>query len=459
MKLILMLSCFWLFSLGTAAQYVPVDSARQLLRQASTPEDRFYALRSIDRYYYSRGIFDSSASLQTEMYTIAKTLNRDSILSDAERAVGVRYVFKTEYNLALGRLFKALEFKISEKRKQALFAIIGYLYSQTGNNQLAIAYLKKCDPNYLYTNLFLGIVYNNLAKPDSALLYLQKINYGDFNLEDAHTYSHLTSQLALAYELTGDTVLAAAYYKKNIEYSQKESLVYTYILSSTEYGNYLLNQGNFLQARTLGTEILSLSKKAGISSGIAIAAELLKKVYSHFSNKDSAFYYSEMQHAYKDSVSNQKLNSELQNLTFNQQLKEIEDEARLKQAEYQRKQNLQYVLMATGILTFVIFFLLLSRRVITNTRTIEFLSVVVLLIVFEFLNLFIHPLLERITDHSPMLMLLAVVSMAALLVPLHHRLEKWAKIKLVEKNKQVRLAAAKRTLQLLSEEEIKKNNS
>jgi len=44
-------------------------------------------------------------------------------------------------------------------------------------------------------------------------------------------------------------------------------------------------------------------------------------------------------------------------------------------------------------------------------------------------------------------MLVALVCIAALLVPLHHRLEKWATHKLVEKNKQVRLAAARKTIE------------
>jgi len=42
-----------------------------------------------------------------------------------------------------------------------------------------------------------------------------------------------------------------------------------------------------------------------------------------------------------------------------------------------------------------------------------------------------------------------LVCIAALLVPLHHKLEKWATHKLVEKNKQIRLAAAKKTIEEL----------
>jgi hypothetical protein len=40
-----------------------------------------------------------------------------------------------------------------------------------------------------------------------------------------------------------------------------------------------------------------------------------------------------------------------------------------------------------------------------------------------------------------------------LLVPLHHKLEKWATQTLVEKNKQIRLAEAKKTIEELEKEE------
>ena len=136
-------------------------------------------------------------------------------------------------------------------------------------------------------------------------------------------------------------------------------------------------------------------------------------------------------------------------MAFKEQLRMIEDAAKKSEEEEQRKQNIQYALMALGIIILFTLYLLLSRSFITNTKLIEFFGVVALLIVFEFLNLLLHPFLERVTHHSPVLMLLALVCIAALLVPLHHRVEKWATAKLVEKNKQIRLAAARKTIQQL----------
>jgi len=72
--------------------------------------------------------------------------------------------------------------------------------------------------------------------------------------------------------------------------------------------------------------------------------------------------------------------------------------------------------------------------------------VVALLMVFEFINLFIHPYLGNLTHHSPLLMLTIMVCIAALLIPIHHWLEKWITHRLVEKNKKIRLTAAKKTI-------------
>lgn len=109
--------------------------------------------------------------------------------------------------------------------------------------------------------------------------------------------------------------------------------------------------------------------------------------------------------------------------------------------------------LSNGSVSFLMLFLLVSRRIITNTKVIQFLGMVALLVVFEFFNLLLHPFLERVTHHNPILIQMALVCIASLLVPLHHRLEKWATNKLVEKNKKIRLAAAKKTIKQLEKDD------
>jgi hypothetical protein len=50
-------------------------------------------------------------------------------------------------------------------------------------------------------------------------------------------------------------------------------------------------------------------------------------------------------------------------------------------------------------------------------------------------------------------MLAILICIGALLVPLHHRLEKWITKIMVEKNKKIRLAAAKKTIATLEGEQ------
>jgi hypothetical protein len=144
----------------------------------------------------------------------------------------------------------------------------------------------------------------------------------------------------------------------------------------------------------------------------------------------------------RDSIFSQQTFNKVQALAFNE---ELQSKAILEE----RTENIQYALIALGIVVFITLFLLLSRTVMVNEKLISFFIILGLLIVFEFINLLIHPWLASVTGQSPALMLLALVIIAALLIPLHHRLEKWTKEKMIGKNKAIRLAAAKKTIDKL----------
>jgi tetratricopeptide (TPR) repeat protein len=257
--------------------------------------------------------------------------------------------------------------------------------------------------------MYYGMTYNGLGKPDSALLYLQKTEAAYNIRPDISGYAQALGEFAKAYELKGDTELADVYYKKALKFcTDKQTLPFTLVIGN-KYANYLLKQGNYNEAGKLAANNIVIAKNANNFNGIALTAEILQKVYAYKGNKDSAYQYAIIQIAYKDTISNQKRVNEFQNLTFSQKLKNIDEESKIKETEEQRKQNIQFALIAFGIITFIIIFLLLSRSIITNTKMIEFLGVIALLIVFEFLNLLLHPFLERVTNHSPVLMLLALV--------------------------------------------------
>jgi tetratricopeptide (TPR) repeat protein len=460
MKFIFLLSCYLVFILPASAQgYMNIDSARKLIRLGKTTEEKFRGMRSLDRFYYTTGKFDSSSLLQKEMFAIAKESKRDSMMALIYRAIGNRYVVKTDYNFSIVNYAKGLDYTTGDDQRRAgLYLNIAYVYIVTENTKVALEYIQKgkvigqTGQNLYFENLLYGLIYNDLGKPDSALFYFRQAENLPIKITDPLLISVALLQTGKAYQLMGDADLAETYYKKTMAYCKEKYLPSSIIRAGNIYCYFLMKTGKYDEAKKIALASLEVAKRTDINEGIASVAEVLRKIYTHTTEKDSIIYYSQLQIDYKDSVSNQKKQSEFQNLTFSQQLHEIDEQARTKEAADEQRKNIQFVLMAFGIISFIIIFLLLSRSVITNTKMIEFLGVIALLIVFEFVNLLIHPFLERVTHHSPLVMLLALVCIAALLVPLHHRVEKLATAKLVEKNKQIRLAAAKKTIQQLETE-------
>ncbi len=182
------------------------------------------------------------------------------------------------------------------------------------------------------------------------------------------------------------------------------------------------------------------------------AADGLSKYFLHQLNKDSSIYYLTKWRLLNDSLISVNKATEIQGLSFEEQLREKEIAEQKSTDNLERNHNIQLAFIAVGILSVISIFLLLSNSFIVSHKVVGFLSVLVLLVVFEFINLLIHPFLEKITHHSPVLMLLGLVAIAALIIPLHHKLEHWATNKLVEKNKAIRLAQAKKTIEELEGE-------
>ena len=141
-------------------------------------------------------------------------------------------------------------------------------------------------------------------------------------------------------------------------------------------------------------------------------------------------------------------------MAFDEKLRQQEIEAAELKEKKKRNHNLQYAAIAIALITFIILFFALSRSIIVKQKFIEFFAILGLLAVFEFINLFIHPYLANITNNSPVLMLIILIAIGALLIPLHHKLQKWITDIMVEKNRKIRLEAAKKTIRLLSDEQL-----
>ena len=111
-------------------------------------------------------------------------------------------------------------------------------------------------------------------------------------------------------------------------------------------------------------------------------------------------------------------------------------------AAKERKQQLQYLFIGIFIPGFFLLTLLLSRIRI-HPRIIKVLGILSLLILFEYLLLLLHPTVAELTHHTPVLEMLIFVSIAAILIPAHHRIEGWLIKKLIHRNESIRFRKVK----------------
>ena len=118
--------------------YISMDSARKLLISSRSPEEKFAGLRTLDRFYYTTGLFDSSEMVEKEMFAIARELKSDSLMASLYRGIGNKYVIKTDYNFSIVNYAKGLEYTThDEQRRAGLYLNLAYVYIVTGNCSLS----------------------------------------------------------------------------------------------------------------------------------------------------------------------------------------------------------------------------------------------------------------------------------------------------------------------------------
>ena len=463
MKKIIIFFCFVASMQAASAQNNNPDSVKAALASYTNPMERFSAtikyLETIDSYASS----NIDSALCIDLLQIAQQLKNDSLLATSYNWIGYYFgINKGDNTTSLEYYFKALPLaeKSNDKRRiSSLYFDIAGVYFFLKNIDEYLNFTKKggenlpdeTSPKYNYMLVQyqrnMGSSYMEKKQLDSALYYAQAAEQTSDRLKLRLYKLQTLTLLATTYAKMNEHELADVYFNKaqNIADSvdlRKDAFYRRYI-------TFLVKSNRMDEAKVQTEKFWDVACKTQNPNVKLLAAGFKREMFDRLKNTDSAYYYSKVESEIRELIFNQNNQNTIQALAFKEQLRTIEDKAKKNEEAQQRKENIQYALIALGILTLLILYLLLSRSFITNTKLIEFFGVIALLIVFEFLNLLLHPFLERITHHSPVLMLLALVCIAALLVPLHHKVEKWATAKLVEKNKKIRLASAKKTIEQL----------
>jgi tetratricopeptide (TPR) repeat protein len=466
MKKLILIFILFLSTASGNGQAIEVDSLRKLL--ATTTEDTVRIDVLCDLSFYEQN-FHAGLKLAKEALALSKKIGYKKGECSSLFQMGNQYLTVSNSTMALHYFLEAL--KISEEindkaSRGACYMAIGLIYKEQGDYPNALGYLQKAESSkpddkepadlaygmaLLYVNF--GDVYLRMNQQDSALKYFLR-SYEFFNSADIQYQLNLALNGLGSVQLRmGNTEIALGYYRQAVRnavaHEDTVGLSDTYLLMAQLFEK----EGQRDSSIIYGEMAIENAQRVNAFKNVSEAGRLLSRQYNDRDDKLALRYLVIAQLA-NDSLFNTQKITQLQNMFLSEADREASNAEKEQHAAEQRRQNLEYAAIAIFIITFIILFLIISRSIIVTERWISFFGILGLLTVFEFINLLIHPALARITHESPVFLLMAYVVVASLLIPVHHRLEKWILVRVTEKNRKIRLENARKTIEELEAKEV-----
>ena len=462
MKKIMPLLCLLLC---TQCCFAQIDKAAASILKFSVYTNENIKLDSLTSHNFGKPYSENPmASIELGEVILKQALKSNDVLlqSYANSFIGAQY-------RVLGNSVKSLYYHqiacdLADKKSNAILIAycknrMGHVYKDRENwkealklylSSLKYAEIGKKQTNIIGANMNLGYVYLNLNKLDSALAFSQKAYELSVRENYYNDISYILSNLGIIHTKLGNHQLGQTYCAMALENEKKNKPSRYTITSNIAMAEHYFMRNQKDSCLFYAKKALSNMQNASYFALSIKPAKMIAEIYEK-SNCDSTLKYAKIFQVANDSLFSKMSNEQMQDLTESANIRTMELATEKEKDEIHQKQNIQFALIALGIIVFITLYLLLSRSFITSTQLIRFFGVMALLIIFEFLNLLLHPLLEEITNHTPVIMLLVLVCLAAILIPLHHKLEQWATNRLISKNKEVRLANAKKTITKLEE--------
>jgi tetratricopeptide (TPR) repeat protein len=420
------------------------DSLKHLLRTEIADTSRVMALSELAiAYYYSKP--DTSFLLAQQGYAIARQIEFKKGEASCLANMGTVFLITGNHPKALGVSLQAMQLFESLNDKPGMIwvnLIIGIIYSEQDDYKMAISYTWKSKKLLESTNIpkrlvitlsNLGDCFEKINQLDSARIYTNQAYELASRINFPDMIGMTLNNLGNIYSKMQQGEIALGYYRQSF-FKFKEINDFDGLCETTLGMAKLFKKAEQADS-ALHYARLSMvaANQGGFTKRTLNASTFLSTCFKGLNRIDSAYYYQEITIAAKDSLFSQEKVREVQNLSFTEKSRQQEIEEANKQAEKERKSNIQLL----GIAAFISFFFgllfVFSKRKV-KPRIIKFLGLLGLLLLFEFISLFLSPYIAALTRHTPVLILIVFVLIASALVPVHHKLEYWVKEKLAQRS-------------------------
>lgn len=436
MRPLLLLFCIIVFTLSAKAQTSKIDSLSQLLKNEKADSNRVTLLWRLAEQYQSFKP-DTALQLAQKGLMLAQHIKFIEGESRSLAVLATSQYLLGNYPKALNNYM--LKLKIEEKRNSprnyaSALGNIGLMYILLGEYTNALGYLYRADSTLeaaggkakaelKYSIMInIGEAYYRMNMPDSAGLYFKTAQSIANQTGDPFSLGAAMLGEANVQALKGNNETALQYYHPAFAYLNDglndEMLCEVTLGMAKVYEKINLKDS----AVFFGSMSFTKAEKGRFLSRQLDAATFLSQYYKKQKNYDSAFAYIEQTVDLKDSIKGQEKTREAMIISNNEQLRQAEIADQKLREKETRFQQLQLLVIAICIPILFLVTLFISRIKI-HVNIIRFMGVISLLFLFEYLTLLLHPMVAEFTHHVPVLELLIFVSIAAGLIPLHHKLE------------------------------------
>jgi tetratricopeptide (TPR) repeat protein len=415
------------------AQNRMLDSLYNQLNKEKTDSGRVIQMNEIARVYAQ---FDPAKGviLAKEALAMAQKIQFFNGESKALGFLANSYNNTGNYNKAMEIFLKQLSVleKQNDPRKLAAVLMnIAIVYTQQSDYPKALLYYLQSDSiirvhkvTSLEKNILvnLGDIYDRLNKIDSALYYYTQSYNRALKDTSAEFLGASLIGLGNCYVKKQNNKEGLLHYQQSLGYLKTASDDDLYCEALYDIAKVFNDQKQKDSSLHYIHTMMGMAQKANFQSRMMDATSFLASYYKKYRNSDSALFYLEGLTVLKDSMNSRDKIKDFQQKSFAEEVRQAELAEQKKKEEAERYQQLQLLIIGLFIPAFFLLTLLLSRRKI-HIRAIRVLGIVSLLLLFEYLTLLLHPFVVELTHHTPIFELLIFVSIAAILIPGHHRIE------------------------------------
>ena len=362
MKKIILLLCFCSCVISLRSQTPDLNKLFEQISKEKNDSARFYLAFSGLTESETNPVDDMGAA---ELFLVYGQKHNDNICKVLGLAC-LGYDYR-----AFGNTAKSLEYNLkskaaAENSKDDRLIFPVYLglatnYLDLADYPKAIQYsryalekAKNVEPNLftIMSNVTMGEIYLAINKLDSALIYTQKAYELSISTGIKDYLGGIYEQSGTIQSKLKNPTLALSYLNLALDAGLKSNSPKYINLSNYALANFYFSVNQKDSAILYAKKAIAAVENTAFSTMKIKPSKLLLDIYRN-NNADSAFKYSEIYRVANDSLYNFKTIQQAQLMTFEEDARQKELAVTNAKEEEQRKENIQYVLIALGIVTFI----------------------------------------------------------------------------------------------------------